>query len=66
MHNPEPLDVPQRVFLFILGALIFLNFIGTTYDVLMGVDAKSKLEIACLLMKKKSIFKIYIMVGPVV
>lgn len=41
-HNPEPLDIPHRVFIYVVMALLAVNTLGTLYDVFTSDDAKSK------------------------
>ncbi|KAJ8710950.1 hypothetical protein PYW07_008192 [Mythimna separata] len=39
-HSPAPLDLPQKLFLYVLGAIVALNVAGTVYDVATGDHAK--------------------------
>ncbi|XP_032527490.1 O-acyltransferase like protein-like [Danaus plexippus] len=37
------MDIPQFAFLLVIGIILFLNLMGTLYDLLKGGEAKSKL-----------------------
>ncbi|CAH0696510.1 unnamed protein product [Spodoptera exigua] len=39
-HSPDPLDIPQRLFLYVLAAILALNVLGTTYDVITHDNPK--------------------------
>ncbi|XP_075983845.1 nose resistant to fluoxetine protein 6-like [Anticarsia gemmatalis] len=39
-HNPEPLDIPHRVFLYVLVTLLVMNVMGTLYDAVLADDVK--------------------------
>ncbi|XP_050552811.1 O-acyltransferase like protein-like isoform X1 [Spodoptera frugiperda] len=39
-HSPDPLDIPQRLFLYVLAAILALNILGTTYDVVTADNPK--------------------------
>lgn len=40
--DPPP-DTPQLIFIYIIMVLLFLNTMGTTYDVMTGNREKSKI-----------------------
>ncbi|KAJ8712634.1 hypothetical protein PYW08_007938 [Mythimna loreyi] len=39
-HSPAPLDLPQKVFLYVVGAIVALNVLGTVYDIATGDHTK--------------------------
>ncbi|XP_028035273.1 nose resistant to fluoxetine protein 6-like [Bombyx mandarina] len=39
-NTQEPMDEPQKIFLSVVCALLFFNFIGTAYDLLLGDERK--------------------------
>ncbi|KAJ0173381.1 hypothetical protein K1T71_011557 [Dendrolimus kikuchii] len=39
-HDPEQLDVPERLFLTVVSVLLALNFVGTMYDAVLSDDVK--------------------------
>nr|CAB3511244.1 unnamed protein product [Spodoptera littoralis] len=43
-RSPDPLDIPQRLFLYVLAALLALNLLGTTYDVVTDNPKKNWLS----------------------